>query len=422
MGYLNEARVQELWEKIKRTFARKEDIQDITEPLSKTLADAKNYADETYQQATGYTDQKIANLIGGAPETLDTLKEVADALQEHESVAEALNAAIGRKADAAVMDAHTGNTTVHLTASERTSWNNKLDKTGDASNVTSTFTAASSLTALTSKEKLSVSMGKLAKAVSTLISHISATATASAAGHVKVDTALSATSTNPVQNKAVQAKIASLQSSFQDGCDTLYNKCVSCGVTPSAKTPAAIAAAIQLIQSNGVTAGKNSIKVRGYTDNFKLTLNKAFEIQIPDLPDNTRRIIGYFLLNGTGEQSSGTAAFLTNLTTPLPLVNKTVGYYDEKYAELYMHPSNGNAFNVSSVYPSRVEKEVTEVTGLGTRTMITVTGPFYKTVECLDADGKWDADAYKHCYIKGDKWPAQTTTKERNVIVYYETE
>ena len=32
--------------------------------------------------------------------------------------------------------------------------------------------------------------------------------------------------------------------SFQTGVDAIYNKCVSCGVTPTAKTPEAIATAI----------------------------------------------------------------------------------------------------------------------------------------------------------------------------------
>lgn len=56
---------------------------------------------ETYQQSTGYTDQKIAELINGAPETLDTLKEIADAMAENNTVVEALDTAIGKKADAA---------------------------------------------------------------------------------------------------------------------------------------------------------------------------------------------------------------------------------------------------------------------------------------------------------------------------------
>lgn len=41
----------------------------------------------------------ISELIGGAPETYDTLKEIADYLEAHDDVVAALNAAIGNKVD-----------------------------------------------------------------------------------------------------------------------------------------------------------------------------------------------------------------------------------------------------------------------------------------------------------------------------------
>lgn len=47
----------------------------------------------------------ISGLIGGAPETYDTLKEIADYISEHEDVVTALNAAIGQKASAADLTA-----------------------------------------------------------------------------------------------------------------------------------------------------------------------------------------------------------------------------------------------------------------------------------------------------------------------------
>lgn len=43
----------------------------------------------------------IDGLIGGAPKTYDTLKEIADYIESHESVSNALNAAIGNKVDKA---------------------------------------------------------------------------------------------------------------------------------------------------------------------------------------------------------------------------------------------------------------------------------------------------------------------------------
>lgn len=63
-------------------------------------ADAAGSAQAVYENAIAYIDQSIANLINGAPSTLDTLKEIADAMSENSEVVEALEAAIGNKADA----------------------------------------------------------------------------------------------------------------------------------------------------------------------------------------------------------------------------------------------------------------------------------------------------------------------------------
>lgn len=48
---------------------------------------------------TDYVDAKVADLVNSAPETLDTLGEVAKALEENADVVDALNNAIGGKAD-----------------------------------------------------------------------------------------------------------------------------------------------------------------------------------------------------------------------------------------------------------------------------------------------------------------------------------
>lgn len=81
-------------------------------------ADEEGAAAGAYANATAYTDQKIAVLINGAPETLDTLKEIADAMGESQQVVEALNDAIGTKANANELDSHENNATIHVTANE----------------------------------------------------------------------------------------------------------------------------------------------------------------------------------------------------------------------------------------------------------------------------------------------------------------
>lgn len=56
-------------------------------------------------------------------------------------------------------------------------------------------------------------------------------------------------------------ELTEVKNSFQGGVDTLYNQCVSCGVTPSGKTPTAIAAAIQKIYTNNATSRFSSKEV-----------------------------------------------------------------------------------------------------------------------------------------------------------------
>jgi hypothetical protein len=58
------------------------------------------YVNENKKLATEeYTDTKIAELVNSAPETLDTLGELATALQENEAITDAINEAIGNKAN-----------------------------------------------------------------------------------------------------------------------------------------------------------------------------------------------------------------------------------------------------------------------------------------------------------------------------------
>jgi hypothetical protein len=58
------------------------------------LTDAKAYADALNNAARAYTDQKVADLVDGAPETLNTLHELAAALRENPEVLTALEAQI----------------------------------------------------------------------------------------------------------------------------------------------------------------------------------------------------------------------------------------------------------------------------------------------------------------------------------------
>lgn len=84
----------------------------------------------------------ISELIGGAPETYDTFKELADYIESHKSVETALNAAIGNKVDKedgkglsandftdALKTALEGLSALGLTAEKVSAWDNKAEKT-----------------------------------------------------------------------------------------------------------------------------------------------------------------------------------------------------------------------------------------------------------------------------------------------------
>lgn len=82
---------------VKPSYTAEEVGADGEGSAQNALLEAKEYSDSTYQQSTAYTNQKIAELIGGADDTLDTLGEIADAIRNNETVVTALHNAIGNR-------------------------------------------------------------------------------------------------------------------------------------------------------------------------------------------------------------------------------------------------------------------------------------------------------------------------------------
>lgn len=105
----------------KPTYTATEVGADPTGSSAKALTDAKNYA-----------DKKVAALVNGAPETMDTLKEVSDALDANKDVVDALNAAIGNKANQSDLTTHTGNVDIHVTKEKKTAWDSAATHAGTA--------------------------------------------------------------------------------------------------------------------------------------------------------------------------------------------------------------------------------------------------------------------------------------------------
>ena len=77
-------------------YAKTESPTFTGTPKAPTPPDNTN---NTQIATTAFVKKLISNLVNGAPETLDTLKEIADALGENDDAVQALNAAIGNKVD-----------------------------------------------------------------------------------------------------------------------------------------------------------------------------------------------------------------------------------------------------------------------------------------------------------------------------------
>ncbi len=95
-------------------------------------ADPKGSSTKALTDAKSYADKKVADLVNGAPETMDTLKEVSDALDANKDVVDALNAAIGNKANQSDLTAHTGNVDIHVTKEKKTAWDSAATHAGTA--------------------------------------------------------------------------------------------------------------------------------------------------------------------------------------------------------------------------------------------------------------------------------------------------
>lgn len=99
------------------------DSETIRSELTyKNVTDALGFTPEidgSYENATAYTDKKIAELIGGASSTMDTLKELEDAIESNSDVVEALNEAIGKKANQAEFNSHINDGVIHVTTKDK---------------------------------------------------------------------------------------------------------------------------------------------------------------------------------------------------------------------------------------------------------------------------------------------------------------
>ena len=159
--------------------------------------------------AKTYTNNQIKALIAGAPETLDTLKEIADLLEQHGEVIETL---VTKEA----FNTHVNNDSIHLTASDvNTILTNKTDSS--VSTTSNKFITNSAITKYVNTSSTNAKNNAVATAKDSLSSWLvsgSDTITVStqpegAGLDVNSDTAMSDNSTNPVQNKIIKGYVDS---------------------------------------------------------------------------------------------------------------------------------------------------------------------------------------------------------------------
>lgn len=99
---------------------------DITLTPSDIGADASGSAVAALTEAKSYTDTKVADLVGSAPETLNTLEELSGALKDNADIVDVLNESIANKADSG----HThANLTIQANGTSLGTYNGSTAKT-----------------------------------------------------------------------------------------------------------------------------------------------------------------------------------------------------------------------------------------------------------------------------------------------------
>ena len=107
-------------------------VSSNTKSIETLSANMTSDIESAVNTAKAYTDTKVADLVGTAPQTLDTLEEVAQAIEENEDVVTALNSAIGSKANQSDLNT--------LTTKVNTNTSNISTNTSNISNLTTRVT------------------------------------------------------------------------------------------------------------------------------------------------------------------------------------------------------------------------------------------------------------------------------------------
>lgn len=119
-----------------------------------TPSGAQAKADKAESNAKSYTDTKVANLVGSAPEALNTLQELAEAIEGNQAGVSDLLTAVGTKAEKSYVDTELG----------KKSNNGHTHKSSDITSMAS-YSKPTSTSAISTSDTLNAAIGKLEKAL-----------------------------------------------------------------------------------------------------------------------------------------------------------------------------------------------------------------------------------------------------------------
>lgn len=103
---------------------------EVNSGIASGVTEAKSYTNERETAIKAAYTKAISDAItalkGVAPETLDTIQEIADALQNNPDVIKNILTSLGTKAETSALTAHTKDTGIHVTTAQKTEWSGKV--------------------------------------------------------------------------------------------------------------------------------------------------------------------------------------------------------------------------------------------------------------------------------------------------------
>lgn len=186
--------------------------------------------------------------------------------------------------------------------------NEAASKSGDMSEGLVFATTASSRSALNSGDSLATILSKLMKWLSDLKTGAFNTVvnndTTTAAGYV-ADARVVAEHGTEIDG--IDTRVSALETSFPAGCDTIYQGSVTAGVTPTAKTPSALAAAYTAVKNFWIHNDRVGSAAAADVRNGRTFTNDSAVGQEGTMPDLTAS-------NFTGAHSATAAGAASNYT------------------------------------------------------------------------------------------------------------